>query len=103
MAMRAAGTVLGLVVGTPLAILLGGSAIAEAVAICIAAAFTFALLAIEYALFTAAITCLVVLLTHALGQSAFQAADERAVATLLGIAIVGAFVAVWARTIPRPT
>jgi uncharacterized membrane protein YccC len=55
-AMRALGTVLGLLVGTPLAILLGGSAIAEAVAIGIAAAYSFSLLAIEYSLFTAAIT-----------------------------------------------
>ena len=45
-AMRAAGTVLGLVIGTPLAIALGGSPLAECVAIAIAAAFAFALLAI---------------------------------------------------------
>jgi hypothetical protein len=94
-AMRGAGTIVGLVVGTPIAILLGGSAIAECIAIAFAAALSFALLAIEYALFTAAITCLVVLLSHALGQSAWQAADERAVGTFLGIAIVAAVVATW--------
>jgi hypothetical protein len=93
--MRAAGTVLGLAIGTPLATLLGGSAVAECVAITVAAAFSFALLAIEYALFTTAITCLIVLLSHALGQSAWQAADERAVGTFLGIVIVAAVVATW--------
>lgn len=100
-AMRALGTVLGLLAGTPLAILLGGSAFAEGVAIWIAAALSFALLAIEYALFTTAMTCLIVLLSHALGQSALQAADERAVATLLGILIVAMFVALWSVLIPR--
>jgi Fusaric acid resistance protein-like len=102
-AMRALGTVLGLLAGTPLAILLGGSAFAEGVAIWIAAALSFALLAIEYALFTTAMTGLIVLLSHALGQSALQAADERAVATLLGIVIVATFVALWSVRIPRPT
>jgi uncharacterized membrane protein YccC len=100
-AMRAAGTVVGLLVGTPLAVLRGGSAVAEAVGIGIAAAFSFSLLAIEYALFTTAITCLIVLLSHALGQSALAAADERAAATFLGIAIVAAFVAVWATPVRR--
>jgi hypothetical protein len=94
-AMRAAGTVLGLLVGTPLAILVGGSPVAECVAITVAAAFSFALLAIEYALFTTAITCLIVLLSHALGQSALNAADERAIGTFLGIAIVVVVVGMW--------
>jgi Fusaric acid resistance protein-like len=100
-AMRAVGTLFGLLVGTPLAILLGGSDIAEGVAIWIAAAWSFSLLAIEYALFTTAITGLIVLLSHALGQSALQAADERAVATALGIALVAAFVALWAAPLTR--
>jgi Fusaric acid resistance protein-like len=94
-AMRAAGTVLGLVIGTPLAVLLGGSAVAECIAITVAAGLAFALLAIEYALFTTAVTCLIVLLSHALGQSAWQTADERAVGTVLGLAIVAAVVALW--------
>ena len=94
-AMRAAGTAVGLVLGTPIAILLGGSPVAECVAIAVAAAFSFALLAIEYALFTAAITCLIVLLSHALGQSALSAADERAAGTFLGIGIVIVVVAMW--------
>jgi Fusaric acid resistance protein-like len=94
LAMRAAGTFVGLVIGTPLAIALGGSGAAEAVAITVAAACVFALLAIEYALFTIAVTCLVVILSHALGESAWSAADERAIATALGIAIAAAAVRV---------
>jgi uncharacterized membrane protein YccC len=102
-AMRAAGTVLGLVVGTPLAIALGGSPAAESLAIAVAAAFAFALLAIEYALFTTAITCLIVLLSHALGESAWTAAGQRAIATLLGIAIVVVVVAIWVAPARRRT
>jgi hypothetical protein len=94
-AMRAAGTVFGLGIGTPLAIALGGSPAAECVAISLAAAFAFALLAIEYALFTAAITCLIVLLSHALGESASSAAAERGIATFVGLAIVAVLAAIW--------
>jgi hypothetical protein len=93
--MRAAGTVAGLVLATPLAILIGGLPIVEAATIAIAAALSFALLAIEYALFTTAITTFIVLLAHALGQAAWQAADERAVATLIGIAIAAVAVVAW--------
>ena len=63
--------------------------------ISVAAAFAFALLAIEYALFTTAITAYIVLVTHALGQSAFEAADERAIATAAGLGIVVLLVLVW--------
>jgi uncharacterized membrane protein YgaE (UPF0421/DUF939 family) len=102
-AMRAAGTVLGLVLGTPVAIALGGSPVAESVAIAVAAAFAFALLAIEYALFTTAITCLIVLLTHALGQSAWSAAGQRAIATSIGLAIAAAVMAIWVPPAQRRT
>ena len=51
-AMRAAGTIAGLAIATPLAELIGGADILAAVAIALAAAFAFAFLAIEYALFT---------------------------------------------------
>jgi uncharacterized membrane protein YccC len=102
-AMRGAGTVLGLVVGTPAAIALGGSPVAECVAITVAAAFSFALLAIEYALFTTAVTSLVVLMSHALGQDAWSAADERLIATFLGLAIVVAVVTIWGASDGRRT
>jgi hypothetical protein len=94
-AMRAAGTVGGLLIATPLAELIGDYAAVEAVALGVAAAFAFALLAIEYALFTAAITAFIILSAHALGQGAEQAAGERALATLIGIAIAALAVVVW--------
>lgn len=94
-AMRAAGTVGGLILATPLAELIGHHATVEAVAIGITAAFAFALLAVEYALFTAAITAFIILSAHALGQGAEQAAGERALATLIGIAIAASAVVLW--------
>jgi len=87
-AMRAVGTVLGLAIATPLAELIGGLDLLEAVAIAAASAFSFALLAIEYALFTAAITAFAVIYAHAFGQPALEAAGQRAVATAIGLAIV---------------
>ncbi len=94
-AMRAAGTVAGLALATALAAIVGEHPLPDAVVLTIAAGFSFALLAIQYALFTTAITAYVVLLAHALGQSAWQAADERALGTLLGIAIAALAVVVW--------
>lgn len=95
LAMRAAGTVLGLILATGLAELLGGQPELTALVLTIAAACAFALLAIEYALFTTAITIYVVLLTDTLGASAFEAADERAVGTALGIVIAAAAFWLW--------
>ena len=94
-AMRAAGTLAGLAFATPLAMLIGGLDVVEALAIALAAAFSFALLAIEYALFTAAITTFIILFAHALGQDAEQAAGQRALATLIGLGIVAMAVALW--------
>ncbi len=96
-AMRTAGTIAGLVVATALAEALGASPVPVAIALAIAAMFAYALLALEYALFTAAITVFVVLLTDSLGEGAFEAADQRAVATLLGIAVAAVAILVSAR------
>jgi Fusaric acid resistance protein-like len=96
-AMRAAGTVAGIAVAIAIAGPVDDFRVAEAVVISIAAGLAFALLAIEYALFTTAITAYIVLVTHALGQSAFEAADERAVATAAGLGIVVLLVLVWDR------
>jgi uncharacterized membrane protein YccC len=85
--MRAAGTVIGLVLATALAELLGDAAIAVTIILTVAAALAYALLAIEYALFTTAITVYVVLLTDTLGSSAFDAAGERALGTVIGILV----------------
>jgi uncharacterized membrane protein YccC len=94
-AMRAVGTLVGLAVATPLAMLIGGVDVIEAVAIGVTAALSFALLAIEYALFTAAITTFIILTAHALGQGAEQAAGQRGLATLIGLVIVAMAVVLW--------
>ena len=86
-AMRAAGTFAGLAVATPIAELVGGIDVLEALAIALTAALSYALLAIEYALFTTAITSFAVIFAHAFGQPAVDAADERALATAIGLAI----------------
>jgi hypothetical protein len=86
-AMRAVGTLAGLALATAIAELIGRDAVANATVLTVAAACSFALLAIEYALFTTAITVYIVVLAHALGQEAFQAVDERGVATLIGLVI----------------
>jgi hypothetical protein len=94
-AMRAAGTLLGLFIATPLAMAIGGLPLVESVAMMLAAGLCFALLALEYALFTAAITSFVVILSHAMGQSAWQAADQRAVGTVIGLAVSVAAFLLW--------
>lgn len=103
-AMRGAGTLIGLVLATGLAEALGVSAVPNAAVLTIAAACSFALLLIEYALFTTAITVYIVVLAHALGQGAFAAADERAEATIMGLAIAAlAFVVFRDRRSPAPS
>jgi hypothetical protein len=102
-AMRAAGTVAGLALATPLAMLIGPLPVVEALAIAIAAAFSFALIAIEYALFTAAITAFIILTSHALGQGAEQAAGQRALATAIGLVIVVLALTVWGGGKSRPS
>jgi Fusaric acid resistance protein-like len=89
LAMRAAGTFAGLLLATGLAVLVDHHPVVNAVVLTIAAACSFAFLAIEYALFTTAITIYIVVLAHALGQSAFEAVDERGIATAIGIVIAG--------------
>jgi Fusaric acid resistance protein-like len=94
-AMRAAGTVAGIAIAIAIAGTIDDLRVLEAVVISVAAGLAFALLAVEYALFTTAITAYIVLVTHALGQSAFAAADERAIATAAGLGIVVLLVLVW--------
>jgi len=94
LAMRAAGTLVGLAVATALAELLGEQVLPAVIVLTASAAFAYALLAIEYALFTTAITVYVVLLTDLLGAAPVEAADERGLATAIGIAI--AALAFWA-------
>jgi uncharacterized membrane protein YccC len=87
LAMRAVGTIAGLMLATGLAEALGASPVPVAIALALAGALAYALLALEYALFTAAITVFVVLLTDSLGEGAWEAADQRALGTTLGIAV----------------
>lgn len=84
--MRAAGTLIGLAIATPISELIDPFQLLEAVVLGAAAAFAFAFLRIQYALFTIAITSYVVVFAHALGEPAWQAADERAIGTAIGIA-----------------
>ena len=93
--MRAAGTLIGLAIATPIAELIGPFLLLEAVVLGAASAFAYAFLRIEYALFTVAITFYVVVFAHALGESAFQAADERAIGTAMGISFAVVAFLVW--------
>ncbi len=96
----------GLLVALPVGVaeLIGRGAVVNAAILTIAAACSFALLAIEYALFTTAITACIVVLAHALGQAAFQAVDERGIATLIGLAIAAlGFVVFRDRPSPAPS
>jgi uncharacterized membrane protein YgaE (UPF0421/DUF939 family) len=96
--LRALGTVLGLILATAVAETFMGEDLILAAVLTVAAAFSFGLLAVQYALFTAAITTYVVLMSTTLGEAAFEAAGQRATGTALGIAI--AFLA-W-RLWPNP-
>jgi uncharacterized membrane protein YccC len=91
--LRAIGTVLGLTIATALAEAFGGEDLILGAFLTVAAALSFGLLAVQYALFTAAITTYVVLMSSTLGEGAFRAAGQRATGTALGIAI--AFLAWW--------
>ncbi len=93
--LRALGTVLGLVVATAVAEAFGASDLIVGVVLTVSAALTFGLLTVQYALFTAAITTYVVLLSDTLGEGAFDAAGQRARGTALGIAITFAAFLVW--------
>jgi hypothetical protein len=85
--LRAVGTVLGLGIATGLAAAFGGIEPWVVIALSISAALTFGLLTVQYALFTAAITTYVVLLTDTLGEPALHADAQRALGTAIGIAI----------------
>jgi Fusaric acid resistance protein-like len=84
--LRAAGTVLGLVLAT-LAAETIDSDLVTVLVLFLAAGFCFGLLTVQYALFTTAVTVYVVLLTDTLGENAWEAADLRAIGTAIGILI----------------
>jgi hypothetical protein len=93
--LRGLGTVLGLVVATAIAEAFPGNDLVVGVVLTVSAALTFGLLTVQYALFTAAITTYVVLLSDTLGEPAFDAAGQRAIGTALGILIAFAAFSLW--------
>jgi uncharacterized membrane protein YccC len=93
--LRAAGTAVGLILATALSFWLNDDGYALAVALTIATAFAYGLLTVQYALFTAAITTYAVLLADTLGEPAFHAAGQRAIATATGIAIAAIAFVIW--------
>jgi hypothetical protein len=101
--MRLAGTLAGLALATGLAGLIGENVAANTAVLTVTAACAYAMLLIEYALFTFSITIYIVILAHAMGESAVDAVDERALATVIGVAIVVLAFAVWRdRKTPLP-
>ncbi|HEU4392056.1 MAG TPA: FUSC family protein [Solirubrobacterales bacterium] len=93
--LRALGTVLGLVIATAAAEAFAGDDLVSGAILTAAAGLAFGLLTVQYALFTAAITIYVVLLSDTLGEPALEAADERAIGTALGILIAFLAFAIW--------
>jgi Fusaric acid resistance protein-like len=93
--LRAVGTLLGLVVATALAEWLRGYPVPIALALTLATAFSYGLLTVQYALFTAAITTYAVMLADTLGEPALEAAGQRAAATAIGIAIAAVAFLAW--------
>jgi Fusaric acid resistance protein-like len=85
--LRAIGTVIGLTAATAIAEGFGGDDLVLGSVLTVAAALSFGLLTVQYALFTAAITTYVVLMSSTLGEGAFRAAGQRAAGTALGILI----------------
>jgi Fusaric acid resistance protein-like len=93
--LRAAGTVLGLIVATAVAEAFGGSDLVVIVVLTAATALALGLLTVQYALFTAAITVFVVLLTDKLGEGAWEADKLRLIGTALGLLITFLAFVVW--------
>ncbi len=93
--MRAAGTLAGLVLATAMAETIGYHVIPTAIILTVAMACAYALVAIEYAAFTMAITVFVVLLSDALGEHALDAAGQRGLGTAIGIGIAALAITVW--------
>ncbi len=85
--LRAVGTLVGLALATGLAFAFDGAEVPIAIVLSITAALSFGLITVQYALFTAAITTYVVLLSDTLGEARFEAAGQRVIGTAAGIVI----------------
>jgi hypothetical protein len=86
-ALRAVGTVAGLILATLIAETLGYGEVAVVVVLTAATALALGLLTVQYALFTAAITVYVVVLTDALGEPTWEADRLRLLGTAVGLLI----------------
>jgi Fusaric acid resistance protein-like len=95
LALRAVGTVLGLIVATAIAEALGYSDAVVVIVLTVATALALGLLTVQYALFTAAITVYVVVLTDALGESTWEADRLRLIGTAVGLLITFLAFVVW--------
>jgi Fusaric acid resistance protein-like len=93
--LRAVGTLFGLVIATSLSEWLAGDGVALAVALTISAGFAYGMLTVQYALFTTAVTSFAVLLADTLGDPALLDAEQRGIATLIGIAITFVVFLLW--------
>jgi uncharacterized membrane protein YccC len=85
--LRAVGTFVGLALATGMAFAFDGAEAPITIVLSISAALTFGLITVQYALFTAAITTYVVLLTDTLGEARFEADGQRLIGTAVGILI----------------
>jgi hypothetical protein len=85
--LRAVGTVAGLALATALAVAFDGAEVPIAIVLSLAAALSLGLITVQYALFTAAITTYVVLLSDTLGEARLHAAGQRLLGTAVGIVV----------------
>jgi hypothetical protein len=93
--LRAAGTVVGLVLATLIAETLGYSDAVVVVVLTVATALALGLLTVQYALFTASITVYVVVLTDVLGEPTWEADKLRLIGTAIGLLITFLAFVVW--------
>ncbi len=93
--LRGLGTVLGLIIATAIGEAFGNEEIVLAVVLSIAAALSFGLLTVQYALFTASITVYVVVLSVTIGEPAFDASGQRALGTAIGLLVCWLAFALW--------
>jgi Fusaric acid resistance protein-like len=85
--LRTVGTLAGLALATGLTFAFDGAEVPIAIVLSISAALSFGLITVQYALFTAAITTYVVLLSDTLGEARWHAAGQRLLGTVVGIVI----------------
>jgi hypothetical protein len=92
--LRAVGTAVGLVIATALAEVVD-SELLDGIILAVAIGFAYGLLTVQYALFTTAITVFVVVLVDTTGEPALEAAGQRALGTVIGLAIIFLAFLVW--------